>query len=156
MMSARVSTCILATLFLLFGLGRVGYAADDLKIVLLDSKDTHALKGKLVCILLPVSDPQGAVVQHPRECHRTDSGGVATFPLPDPAPETVEVILGSNGLVPCFKPQTFKIAEAMTDGMVAKNTCSDASTDTTETGELVLFVHQKGIKEALDSTRNEF
>jgi len=44
----------------------------------------------------------------------------------------------------------------MTDGMVAKNTCSDASTDTTETGELVLFVHQKGIKEALDSTRNEF
>jgi len=155
-MSVRFSKHILATLFLLLGLLRIGFAADDLKIVLLDGKDAHALKGKLVCILLPVSDPQGAVVEHPRDCRRTDSSGTADFALPDPAPEAVDVILGSNGLVPCFKPHPFQIAEALSEGMVVKNTCSEASTDTTEKGELVLFAHQKSVKEALDSTRNEF
>jgi len=139
---------------LLFGC--LNCAAEDLKIVVLDSKDGHALKGKLVCIMPPVNPREPIVMEQSRVCHRTDSSGTALFRLMDPAPELVNIIFASDGLVPCFSPQSFVVADAMKIGMVAKNTCGDASTDTTETGEVVLFGHQKGIKEALDSVRNEF
>src|ERR1700759_5051014 len=38
------------------------FAADDFKVVVLDSKDAHALRGKLVCLTYPVGDPHGGVV----------------------------------------------------------------------------------------------
>jgi hypothetical protein len=141
---------------LLFGLGRMANAAVDLKVVVLDSKDGHALKGKLVCISLPLANPSDPVVQHPRDCQRTDSGGTATFSLREPAPQTVDITLASDGLVPCFSPHTFPLADAMKVGLVANNTCGSASTDTTETGEVVVFGHQKSLKEAMNSVRNEF
>ncbi len=142
-------------LLLLFALGHTSRAA-DLKIVILDSKTGHALRGKLVCITLPAANPADPVVERPRECHRTDSGGTAAFMLSDPAPETVDVSFATDGLIPCFAPHTFTVADAMKMGVVAKNTCGDASTDTTETGEVVLFGHQKSLKEALNSARDEF
>jgi len=148
---ARITT----ELLLVFGLGCLSHAA-DLKVVVLDSKSGHALHGKLVCILVPAGKSEGPVVYPSRECRRTDSGGTAAFALPDPAPETVKVELSTNGLVPCFASQPFVVADAMKDGMVAKNTCGDADTSTTETGEVVLFAHQKGVKETLGSARNEF
>jgi len=143
-------------LFLLVGLGRCCYAGDDLKVVVLDSKDAHALKGKLVCILWPANNPSDPVVQHARDCQRTDSGGTATFTLVDPMPPKVEITLSSNGLVACFSPETFVVADAMKEGTVARNTCGSATTDTTETGEVVVFGHQKSLKEAMNSARNEF
>ena len=149
----RLSNLSLAVWLLLLGLGTFANAADDLKVVVLDSKTGHSLRGKLVCITFPSSEP---VVEKPRACQRTDSTGTAAFSLPDPAPEKVDVALSTNGLVPCFSPHTFVIADAIKIGLVARNTCGDATTDTTETGELVVYGHQKGIKETLNSSRNEF
>lgn len=130
--------------------------AVDLKVVVLDSKDAHALKGKLVCIKLPPDEPNAPIVQHVRTCERTDSGGVATFPLTDPAPVTVDVSLATDGLTPCFAPHTFAVSDAMKAGTVSKNTCGKAGTDTTETGEVIVFAHQRSLREAMGSVRNEF
>jgi hypothetical protein len=154
-MPIRFLRYVIAGLLLLFGLGRFGYASEDLKVVLLDSKDGHALKGKLVCITWP-NNPKDPVVQRPRDCQRTDSGGTATFALQDPAPQKIEVTLSSNGLISCFSPEIFVIEDAMKGGTVARNTCGSASTDTTEDGEVVVFAHQKSLKEAMNSVRNEF
>jgi hypothetical protein len=140
---------------LLFALTGASHAT-DLKVVVLDSKDGHALKGKLVCINLPPDDPNAPVIEHVRNCQRTDSGGVATFALADPAPVTVDVSLASEGLTPCFAPHTFPVSDAMKAGMVSRNTCGDADTDTTETGEVIVFAHQKSLREAMNSVRNEF
>jgi len=145
---------VAAALLLMLGLGCIGYAA-DLQVVVLDSKDGHALRGKLVCISVPPSKSE-PVVYSSRECHRTDSDGTATFPMPEAPPETVKVELSTNGLVPCFAPKPFVVADALKGGVVAKNTCGDAETSTTEPGEVVLYAHQKGIKETMGSTRNEF
>jgi hypothetical protein len=153
-MPTRILCCGL-WLFLLMGLGRC-YAGDDLKIVVLDSKDGHALKGKLVCIFWPASNPSDPIVQHARDCQRTDAGGTAVFSLHDPAPAKIDVTFSSNGLIPCFSPETFMVADALKGGMVARNTCGSATTDTTENGEVVVFGHQKSLKEAMNSARNEF
>ncbi len=147
---------VLAGLFFFIGFVRLGYASDELKVVLLDSNDGHALKGKLVCIRWPITKPTDGIVQHARDCQRTDSGGIATFAFQDPAPPKVDVTLSSNGLVSCYSPESFTLAEAKSGGTVAKNTCGSASTDTTEDGEVVLFAHQKGVKETVNSVRNEF
>jgi hypothetical protein len=147
---------VLAGMFFLSGLAHLGYAADDLKVVLLDSKDGHALKGKLICIRWQVTKTTDVIVQYARDCQRTDSGGTATFSLQDPQPPTVEVVLSSNGLISCYSPESFAVADAMSAGTVAKNTCGSASTDTTESGEVVVFAHQKSLKEATNSVRNEF
>jgi hypothetical protein len=144
---------ISAALVLLFGFANISYAA-DLKIVLLDGKSGHPLHRKLVCIAFPVGDP--VVTSQPRACRRTDSTGTADFTLPDPIPESVNVELATNNLVPCFSPAKIVLADAMKTGLVAKNTCGDATTDTTETGEVVLYGHQKNVKEVLSSTRDEF
>lgn len=141
---------------LLLALACLSHAGDKLKMVLLDSNDAHPLRGKLVCLKFPVSNPADAIVEHPRDCQRTDSGGTASFELPNPAPEKVEVFFATDGLRPCFAPHTVALGEAMDKGMVMDNTCGTASTDTTETGEVVLFAHQKSLKEALDSVRNEW
>ncbi len=143
-------------LVLLLLLGSVSYAADDLKVVVLDSKDGHGLRGKLVCITLPTDPREPVVLEQTRVCHRTDSTGTAPFRLEDPVPEKVDITFSSDGLVPCFSQHSFVVADAMKMGTVAKNTCGDASTDTTEAGEVVLFGHQKSIKEAMDTVRNEF
>jgi hypothetical protein len=143
-------------LLLLVALAGTALAGDDLKIVVLDSSTGHALRGKLVCIIFPVSNPADPVVERPRECRRTDSAGTAAFPLPDPMPAKVEVFFSTNGLIPCFSPHTVVPADAMGKGMVMDNTCGDASTDTTETGEVILFAHQKTLREAMESVRNEF
>jgi hypothetical protein len=147
---------IFGGIFLLVALGGMSYAGDELKIVLLDSKDAHPLRGKLVCLKFPVANPAAAVVEHSRDCQRTDSGGTATFPLPDPPPEKVDVYFSTDGLIPCFSPHTVSLADAMDKGTVMDNTCGSADTDTTETGELILFAHQKTLREALGSVRNEF
>ncbi len=146
----QISLCLL-----LFGLVHFSQAS-DLNIVLLDSNSGHPLRGKLVCISFPAADSQGPVISKVRDCHRTDSVGTAAFSLPDPEPEKVEVAPASNGLVSCFSPHTFAVAEAMKTGVVAENTCGDATTDTTQTGEVVLYVHQKGVRETVGSVRNEF
>lgn len=147
---------IFGVLLLTMALGCLSYAGDDLKIVLLDSKDAHPLRGKLVCLKFPVANPSAAIVEHPRDCQRTDSGGTASFTLPDPAPEKVDVFFATDGLIACFSPHTVVLADAMEKGTAMDNTCGPAETDTTETGELILFAHQKTLKEALDSARNEF
>ncbi len=67
-----------------------------------------------------------------RACQRTDSVGTAEFQLPDPVPETINIVLVTNGLVECYAPRTFALADAMKSGVVAKNTCGDASTNLTE------------------------
>jgi hypothetical protein len=145
----------LSVALLLLAFAGASHAA-DLKVVVLDSKDAHALKGKLVCIKLPAEDPNAPVIEHVRNCQRTDSGGVATFALADPAPVTVDVSLATDGLTPCFAPHTFAVSDAMKAGMVSKNTCGKAGTDTTETGEVIVFAHQRSLREAMGSVRNEF
>ncbi|MGD0930055.1 MAG: hypothetical protein ABR902_05325 [Candidatus Korobacteraceae bacterium] len=145
---------ISAGLVLLIGLGPMSYAA-DLKIVLLDGKSGHPLHWKQVCVSFPAGNAPNPAGQSP-ECHRTDSIGTVEFPLPDPVPETVNIVLMTNGLVECFAPRTFPLAEAMKAGVVAKNTCGDASTDLTETGEVVLFGHQKSLWRVLRSWDEEF
>jgi len=144
-----------ATLLLLLG-SVIAHAADDLKIVLLDSNDGHALHRKLVCISFPAGNPTDPVVELIRDCHRTDSSGTAAFRLPDPPPEKVNVVLGSDGLVPCYASRTLVVAEAMKIGVVAENTCGDADTATTQTGEVVLFAHQMSLWEVLKAKRDEF
>ncbi|MGA2902699.1 MAG: hypothetical protein ABSD98_02630 [Candidatus Korobacteraceae bacterium] len=147
---------ISAGLVLLIGVGQISYAA-DLKIVLLDSKSGHPLRWKLVCVSFPVDNSANPiVVGQPRGCRRTDSLGAAEFTLPDPAPDKVDVALGTNGLIECFAPQTFPVADAMKAGVVANNTCGDASTDLTEPGEVVVFGHQKNFWEVLRSLDDEF
>jgi hypothetical protein len=144
---------IAAALFLLIGFVQLANAA-DLNVVLLDSKTGRPMHSKLVCVVFPSTDP--IVVNQARMCSRTDGTGTATFRLPDTDPQTVKVELATNNLEPCFAPQAYSIAAAMKDGLVAKNTCGDSTTDTTETGELVLYGHQKSVKEVLGSTRDEF
>lgn len=152
----RFSIRISAGLVLLIGLAQISYAA-DLKIVVLDSKTGHPLHWKQVCISFP--DNKGAnptAGGQPRWCLRTDSVGTAEFTLPDPVPDTVKVILLTNGLIECFAPQTFPVADAMKAGVVAKNTCGDASTDLTEPGDVVLFGHQKNLWQVLRGWDEEF
>lgn len=144
---------IAAALFLLLGFVQVAKAT-DLKIVLLDSKTGHPMHSKLICVVFPSTDP--IVVDQARMCSRTDGTGTATFKLPDTDPQTVKVEMNSNNLEPCFAPEAFPIAEAMKDGFVATNTCGDETTTTKETGELVLYGHQKSLKQALDKARDEW
>lgn len=152
----RLSRCISAGLVLLIGFGHISYAA-DLKVVLLDGKSGHPLRWKQVCLSFPAGDAAKPTAVDPsRGCRRTDSLGAAEFPLPDPAPETVNIVLLTNGLVECFAPRTFAVAEAMKAGVVAKNTCGDASTDLTEPGDVVLFGHQKNLWQVLRSWDEEF
>src|SRR5271170_1652569 len=97
----RFSRRISAGLVLLIGLGQVSYAA-DLKISLLDSKSGHPLRWKQVCVSFPAGDAANAkptAVDQPRGCRRTDSVGTVEFSLPDPIPETVNIVLLTNGLV---------------------------------------------------------
>lgn len=145
---------IALALLLFWGVGD-GRAA-ELKVVVLDSNTAHGLRGKLVCLKFPVARPADPVVEHSRDCQRTDSGGTAAFALPNPEPETVEIFFATDGLRPCFSPPTVALDAAMDTGMVMDNTCGKASTDTTETGEVVLFAHQKSLKEALDTVQNEW
>lgn len=152
----RIARVISLGLLLFGALGAVVRASDNLKIVVLDSNDAHPLRGKVVCIKFPVANPSAAIVEHPRDCQRTDSGGAASFVLPDPAPVKLEVFFATDGLRPCFSPHTVVLTDAMDKGTVMDNTCGSASTDTTETGEMILFAHQKSLKEALDTVRNEF
>jgi hypothetical protein len=147
---------ISAGLLVFFAFGHASYAA-DLKVSLLDGKGGHPLRWKLVC----VSFPAGGAAQPPaadqsRVCQHTDSAGAAEFQLPDPVPETVNIVLLTNGLVECFAPRTFPLAEAMKSGVVAKNTCGDASTKSTEAGEVVLFGHQKSLWQVLRGWDEEF
>jgi len=147
---------ISAGLLLLCAFGQISYAA-DLKISLLDSKSGHPLRWKQVCVSFPAGDAaKPTAVDQSRGCHRTDSVGTVEFPLPDPVPETVSIVLLTNGLVECFAPRTFSVGEAMKAGAVAKNTCGDASTDLTEPGEVVLFGHQKNLWQVLRSWDEEF
>jgi hypothetical protein len=152
-MSLR-NTIALSLLF--FGSFAGHSRAAELKIVVLDSNTAHPLHGKLVCLKFPVTNPYAAIVEHPRDCQRTDSGGTALFALPDPAPEKLEVFFATDGLRPCFSPHTVVLAAAMDKGTVMENTCGKASTDTTEVGEMILFAHQKSLKEAWDTVRNEW
>jgi hypothetical protein len=152
----RFSRRISAGLVLLIGLGHISYAA-DLKVSLLDSKSGHPLRWKQVCVSFPAGDAAKLTAgDQSRGCRRTDSVGTAEFPLPDPVPETVNIVLLTNGLAECFSPRTFPLAEAMKSGVVAKNTCGDASTNLTEAGEVVLFGHQKNLWQVLRSWDEEF
>ncbi len=151
----RLAIRILTACVLLFVLGPISHAT-DLKVVLLDSQSGHAMRGKLVCLSFPPANPANPVINQARECRRTDGNGIAAFPMPDPTPQTVNVALATDRLVPCFAPLTFDVAPAMKTGVVAKNTCGAASTDTTETGEVVLFGHQRSVWDALKSVRDEF
>lgn len=144
---------IAAALFLLFGFVQVGHAT-DLKVVLLDSKTGHAMHSKLICVVFPSTEP--IVASQARMCSRTDGTGTATFKLPDTDPQTVKVDLNSNNLEPCFKPEAYSLAEAFKDGLVATNTCADETTTTKDPGELVLYGHQKSVKEALGQARDEW
>ncbi len=144
---------IAAASFLLAGFVHIA-SATDLKIVLLDSKTGRPMHSKLVCVVFPSTEP--IVANQARMCSRTDGTGTATFRLPDSDPQTVKVELATNNLESCFRSQAYSIAEAMKDGLVAENTCGDSTTDTTETGELVLYGHQKSVKEVLGTTRDEF
>ena len=129
--------------------------ATDLKVVVLDSKEGKPMKSKLVCVLFPTTDP--IVTNRQRMCGRTDSTGTAAFRLPDdPMPQTVKVELGTNNLVPCYTAQTFAIADVLKDGVVARNTCADGTTETRDPGEVVVYAHQKSVKEALGTARDEW
>jgi hypothetical protein len=151
----RLSICISAGLVVL-GLSHVSYAA-DLKVVLLDGKSGHPLRWKQVCVSFPAGDAKTpTAADKARGCQRTDSVGAAEFQLPDPVPETVNIVLVTNGLAECYAPRTFPLAEAMKSGVVAKNTCGDATTNLTETGEVVLFGHQKNLWQALRGWDEEF
>jgi len=141
---------------LLFLLAPALYAADDFKVVLLDSKDGHVLRGKLICLMFPIGDPKGGVIEHGRECRRTDSTGAAGFSLPEGDLARIQIALASDGLVPCFTAHDLDLAEALKTGAVAPNTCDKAETDTTEPGELVVFAHQTSLWEAMKARRNEF
>jgi len=149
----RIRTCAWIGLLLLSGLGAFSQAT-DLKVVVLDSKEGKPLHSKLVCILFPSTD--AVVLNQPRMCARTDSTGTAAFRLPEPVPEKVKVELATNNLMPCYAAQQFVVAVALKDGVVAKNTCADGTTDTTLTGEVVVYAHQKGVKEVLGTARDEY
>ena len=146
----------LCVVFLLATFAGLCRADDDLKVVVLDSKTGNAMHGKLVCISFPLGDANAAVIERARDCRRTDSGGSAAFSLPDPAPGKIEIRLASDRLIECFSGRDFVITEAMQTGIVAKNTCGDASTDTTQVGEVVLFAHQNSLWDAMKSHHNEF
>lgn len=144
---------IAAALFLLIGFVQLA-GATDLKVVLLDSKTGHPMHNKLVCVVFPSTEL--IVVNQARMCSRTDGTGIATFRLPDTDPQTVKVDLNSNNLEPCYKSEAFSLADAMKDGFVAENTCADDTTTTRDPGELVLYGHQKSLKEALGQARDEW
>jgi hypothetical protein len=144
---------IAAALFLLTGFVQVANAA-DLKIVLLDSKSGNPLHSKLVCVIFSSTEP---IVANPaRSCIRTDGTGTATFQVPASDPQSVKVDLATNNLVPCFAPQEYSIVDAAKDGLVARNTCRGGTTETKDPGELVLYAHQKSVKEALGQARDEW
>ena len=132
------------------------FAGDDLKVVLLDSKDGHGLRGKLVCVWYPTGDPQGGVTERRRECHRTDTAGTAGFVLPEGDLARIHIALASDGLLPCYAKEDINLTEALKTGSVATNTCGDAETETTAPGELVLFAHQTSLWEAAKGRRDEF
>ena len=145
--------CLWIGLLVLSGLGAISHAT-DLKVVVLDSKEGKPMHSKLVCIAFPNTDP--IVTNQRRMCGRTDSTGTAAFRLPEPVPDTVKVELGTNNLMPCYAQQAFEVADALKDGLVAKNTCADGTTETRETGEVVVYAHQKSVKEVLGTARDEF
>jgi len=143
------------SLLLVFGVGNLLCAA-QLKVQVLDSSSGHGLHNKLVCVSFPAENSDGPIITEARDCHRTDSTGTVEFKLPDPAPKSVHIALASNGLDPCFRPESFELSAAMDGGTVAKNTCGDAGTDLTEDGEVVVFAHQRSLWESMKARSDEF
>jgi hypothetical protein len=152
----RILKCLCVVFFLATFAGLCRAADGNLKVVVLDSNTGHSLHGKLVCISFPLGDPNAAVIERSRDCRRTDSEGSAAFSLPNPAPEKIDIRLASDRLVECFSGRNFVLTEAMQTGIVAKNTCGDAGTETTQSGEVVLFAHQNSLWDAMKSHHNEF
>jgi hypothetical protein len=153
--SMSLSHRITLLLLLSFAVCQVALGT-QLKILVLDSNNGHGLHNKLVCISFAAGGVEGPVTNEARDCHRTDSTGTVEFHLTDPVPKAVHVVLGSNGLNPCYSPESFDISAALKGGTVAKNTCGEANTTLTEDGEVVVFAHQMSLWESMKARSDEF
>jgi hypothetical protein len=128
--------------------------ADDLKVMLLDSKTGQALHGKIVCISFH-PDPRGSEYDKTETCGTTDRSGVLRIIVSHRALELVQVGLGTNDLLPCFGQQ-IPVADIFSTGVIARNTCGDASHKVApEVGSLILFAHQMNFGEVLKSMGHE-
>jgi hypothetical protein len=132
----------IAALFLLFGLPTAA-PAQDLKVVLIETKTGRPLRGKGVCVSFS-PNIHATGIDRPNACDETNSKGSMTVVVPQPRPEVIHISVLTNGLLPCFAiPHAFSVAQIAETGIVVPNKCAaKATTGTPEQGLIALFAHQ--------------
>lgn len=130
--------------------------ASDLNVQLLDGNTGRPLKRKKVCISFTPA-PRANGLDSPSVCSRTDANGSADIKLPVPEPQTIQLAVLTNDLLPCFAiPNAFSVSDLMAKGEVAKNTCAgNAHEPTARTGSLTACAHQMTFLEVLKSMWHE-
>jgi hypothetical protein len=155
----RLYRIFLAVIFMLLGLSQFALGT-DLKLLLVDSRTGRPLNRKKVCVLFsrkPNRTPRDRP-EVPEVCGRTDHQGSMKVALPgDPTMQWTHVSLYTNDLVSCFPiPHAFSVADLMTTGIVAANSCGTATNiPSVGPGILVLFAHQMTFGEVVKSMLKE-
>lgn len=132
----------IAAMFLLLGVP-ITAPAQNLKVVLIETKTGRPLRGKGTCVSFsPKLKATG--IDRPHACGDTNSKGNITVALPHPRPEVIHVSVLEDRLVPCFPiPHAFSIAKIAETGIVVPNKCAAMSlTPAPEPGVIALFAHQ--------------
>jgi hypothetical protein len=132
----------IAALLLLFGVPTV-VLAQNLKIVLIETKTGRPLRGKLVCVSFS-PNVHATGIDQPKVCDETNSKGRIAVIVPQPRPEVIHVSVLTNRLLPCFPiPHSFSVTQIAETGIAVPNKCaSTAMTSTPEQGLIALFAHQ--------------
>jgi hypothetical protein len=129
-------------IFLLLGLS-IAAAAQELRVVLIETKTGRPLRGKGVCVSFSPDD-HATGIDRPNVCNETNSKGSIPVVVPQPRVEVIHISVLTNGLLPCFAiPHAFPVAQIAETGMVVPNNCAAVSiTRTPEPGVIALFAHQ--------------
>ena len=145
----------IAAIFLLLGLP-VAVPAQNLRVVLIETKTGRPLRGKGVCVSFS-PNMHATGIDRPNVCDDTNSRGSMAIVVPQPRLEVIHISVLTNNLLPCFAiPHAFSVAKIAETGIVVPNKCAAMSiTRTPEQGVIALFAHQMTFSEKIKDAWRE-
>lgn len=142
-------------IFLLLGLP-TATLAQNLKVVLIETKTGRPLRGKGVCVSFS-ANIVATGIDRPNVCHETDSKGSVTLVMPQARPDVIHISVLTAYLMPCFAiPHAFSVSQITATGIVVPNKCAAMDVSRTpEQGVIALFAHQMTFWEQVKSEWRE-